>query len=45
MVTGFVAELTGSLQMGLLVLCLLTGVGVMTGLLYPSQQKQASVQG
>jgi cyanate permease len=38
MVTGFVAELTGSLQMGLLVLCLLTGVGVMTGLFYPSQQ-------
>jgi hypothetical protein len=40
MVTGLVAELTGSLQMGLLTLCLLTGIGVTTGWLYPSLQKQ-----
>jgi len=38
MVTGWVAELTNSLQTGLLVLCLLTGIGVITGLLYPSQR-------
>ncbi len=33
---GLVAQLTGSIQVGLLVLSLLTGVGVMAGLLYPS---------
>jgi len=38
MVTGLVAELTNSLQTGLLVLCLLTSIGVITGLLYPSQR-------
>jgi predicted MFS family arabinose efflux permease len=38
MVTGLVAELTHSLQTGLLVLCLLTGIGVITGLLYPRQR-------
>jgi predicted MFS family arabinose efflux permease len=37
MVTGLVAELTHSLQTGLLVLCLLTSIGIITGLLYPSQ--------
>lgn len=44
MVTGFMAERTGSLQTGLLVLCLLTGVGVITGLLYPSQRRPVSAQ-
>lgn len=34
-VTGWVAERTGSLQVGLIVLCLLTGVGIVAGLLYP----------
>jgi hypothetical protein len=38
-VTGVVAQWTGSLQTGLLVLCLLTGVGVIAGLCYPSQPK------
>jgi ACS family D-galactonate transporter-like MFS transporter len=38
MVVGLVAELTGSLQQGLLVLCVLTGVGVLAGWWYPSQQ-------
>ena len=36
-VTGWVAERTGSLQAGLVVLCLLTGVGIVAGLLYPRQ--------
>ena len=38
MVVGLVAQLTGSLQQGLLVLCGLTGVGVLAGWWYPSQQ-------
>ena len=38
-VTGLVAQLTGSLQTGLIVLSLLTGVGVISGLLYPSQPR------
>ena len=36
MLTGLVTELTGSLQTGIQVLCLLTGIGVVAGLLYPS---------
>jgi predicted MFS family arabinose efflux permease len=36
MVTGLVTQLTGSLQTGLLVLCVLTGVGVIAGWRYPS---------
>jgi predicted MFS family arabinose efflux permease len=36
LVTGMVAQWTGSLQIGLLALCLLTGVGVIAGLCYPS---------
>ena len=36
MVTGLVTQLTGSLQTGFVVLCGLTGVGVIAGLLYPS---------
>jgi NNP family nitrate/nitrite transporter-like MFS transporter len=35
MVTGVVAQLLGSLQMGLLVLCLLTGISVIAGWFYP----------
>jgi MFS family permease len=35
MVVGLVAQLTGSLQAGLLVLCVLTGVGVLAGWRYP----------
>jgi predicted MFS family arabinose efflux permease len=38
MVVGLVAQLTGSLQQGLLVLCVLTGVGVIAGWCYPSPQ-------
>ena len=41
MVTGLVAELTGSLQTGLLTLCLMTGIGVITGLLYPHSEEMA----
>ena len=36
-VTGVVAQLTGSLQTGLLVLCLGTSLGIIAGLFYPSQ--------
>ena len=35
-VVGLVAQLTGSLQTGLVALCLMTGFGVMAGLFYPS---------
>ena len=38
MVAGLAAQLTGSLQTGLLILSLLTGVGVAAGLLYPRRQ-------
>ena len=38
LVTGLVTELTGSLQTGLLVLCVLTGVGVLAGWRYPRTQ-------
>jgi len=38
MVVGLVAQLTGSLQTGLLALCILTGVGVIAGWWYPSKQ-------
>ena len=40
--TGAVAQLTGSLQTGLIVLCLGTIVGVFAGLLYPSRSKGGS---
>jgi hypothetical protein len=36
MVTGLVTELTGSLQTGLLGICVLTGVGVIAEWRYPS---------
>jgi NNP family nitrate/nitrite transporter-like MFS transporter len=38
LVVGLVAQLTGSLQTGLLVLCVLTGVGVIAGWRYPRIQ-------
>ncbi len=42
-VTGLVAQLTGSLQTGFVVLCGLTGVGVIAGLLYPSSLQRLEV--
>ena len=36
-VTGVVAQQTGSVQTGLIVLCLLTGLGAVFGLLYPAR--------
>ena len=39
MVTGWVAQRTDSLQTGLLILCLLTGIGVISAGLYPSHRK------
>ncbi len=44
-VTGLVAQLTGSIQSGLVVLSLLTVVGVMAGLLYPSHQQGEGARG
>jgi cyanate permease len=41
-VTGLVTQLTGSLQTGLMVLSLLTGVGVIAGVLYPSQRRDTA---
>jgi ACS family D-galactonate transporter-like MFS transporter len=41
MVTGFITEVTGSLHTGLLVLCLLTGLGVMAGWWYPHTPDEA----
>lgn len=37
MVIGLVAQYTGELQTGLLVLCLCTGLGVIVGWFYPNQ--------
>ena len=37
-ITGLVTQLTGSLQTGLVVLCLLTGVGVLAGVMYPTHR-------
>ena len=39
LITGLVAELTGSIQTGLIVLSSLTGVGVISGLFYPGQRR------
>ena len=39
LITGLVAQLTGSHQTGLIVLSLVTGVGVVAGLFYPSQPR------
>jgi predicted MFS family arabinose efflux permease len=39
LVTGLVAQVTGSLQTGLLVLCMLTGLGAIASIWYPSQHK------
>ena len=41
-VTGAVAQFTGSLQTGLIVLCLGTVLGVFSGLLYPSHSRAGS---
>ena len=41
-VTGAVAQFTGSLQTGLIVLCLGTVIGVFSGLLYPSHSRAGS---
>ncbi len=41
LLTGLMAELTGSLQTGLLVMCLLTSVGVVAGWLYPPTVAEA----
>jgi predicted MFS family arabinose efflux permease len=35
MITGVATQLTGSLQSGFVLLCLLTGVGILGGILYP----------
>jgi len=45
MVVGLVAQVTGSLQQGLLVLCVLTGIGVLAGWCYPSAQHAAGEGG
>ena len=37
-ITGLVAQVTGSLQTGLMVLCLLTSVGVVAGVMYPTHK-------
>ena len=41
-ITGLVAQITGSLQTGLVVLCLITAVGVVAGVLYPSHKPSPS---
>ena len=40
-VTGVVAQATGSIQTGLITLCLLTGLGAVASLFYPSQIPRA----
>ena len=46
MLVGLVAQLTGSIQTGLIVMAALTGVGVIAGLAYPdSPQRTQSAQG
>jgi len=39
MVVGLVAQLSGSLETGLFVLCAFTGVGVIAGWLYPNKRE------
>ena len=39
-VTGLVAHMTGSLQTGLIVMALMTGIGVVSGALYPSGRRR-----
>jgi len=41
-VAGLVAQYTGSLQTGCLTLCVLTSVGIITGLLYPRSRQKAA---
>jgi predicted MFS family arabinose efflux permease len=38
-VTGLVAELTGSIQTGLIVLALITATGVIAGMAYPNRPR------
>jgi predicted MFS family arabinose efflux permease len=45
LVTGFVAQWAGSLQMGLLALCLLTGASIITGWCHPRGGNDAEVLG
>ena len=40
-VTGLVAQLTGSLQTGLVTLCLFTGLGIVVSAFYPSYAQKA----
>jgi cyanate permease len=42
LVTGLVAQVTGSLQTGLMVLCMLTGIGTIAGLWYPPQHRASN---
>jgi len=42
-VTGLVAQLTGSLQTGLVTLCLLTGLGVVVSAFYPSYARKTAL--
>jgi hypothetical protein len=39
MVVGLVAQISGSLETGLFVLCAATGVGVIAGGLYPNSRE------
>jgi len=42
-VTGLVAQITGSLEMGLLTLCLLTGLGVVVSVFYPGHPRKTAL--
>ena len=42
-VTGLVAQLTGSLQMGLVTLCLFTGLGVIVSAFYPGSDRMTAL--
>ena len=41
--TGLVAQLTGSLQTGLLTLCLFTGLGIIVSAFYPSSARKTAL--
>ena len=45
LVVGIVAQLTGSLQTGLAILCLLTGASVIAGIRYPGGEHDLAVHG
>ena len=42
-VTGLVAQFTGSLQTGLVTLCLLTGLGVVVSMFYPGNARKTAL--